>query len=70
MLHYMLRSLLARQRNAIRMAFPWRRNSGPMLCAHYWIHGINKEHELCVYGSLYVTLCFVLCPFDFFTFVC
>ena len=22
------------------------------------------------YGSLYVTLCFVLCPFGFFTFVC
>ena len=22
------------------------------------------------YGSLYVTLCFVLCPFDFGVFVC
>ena len=23
-----------------------------------------------IYGSLYVTLCFVLCPFDFGVFVC
>ena len=36
----------------------------------YFFMTAHFGNKYCSYGSLYVTLCFVLCPFDFGVFVC